>query len=253
MNIVVIEDEKLTSNDLVATITKIEPGASIMGQLFSVKESIFFFEQKPKVDLIFSDIQLGDGICFDIFSQVHIEAPVIFCTAYDEYALDAFHANGIEYILKPFTDQTMQTALSKYQTLKENLCGKPQPMEELLQALTSRKNEEQGALLVYHQDKIIPVAMSDIAFFFLNNGIVHLTTSDKTTYYLNKTLDELEKTAGTSFFRVNRQYLVNRKAVVDASNHPSRKLSVTLSVPSEEAIVVSKEKMPQFLHWLTQG
>lgn len=250
MNIVIIEDEKLTSNDLVANITRLLPDVCIAAQLFSVKESIFFFEQKPKVNLIFSDIQLGDGTCFDIFSKVEVEAPIIFCTAYDEYALDAFHANGIEYILKPFNDDTLQAALDKYLCLKESFTQKPQPLEDLFKALTLRKEQEPSALLVYHKDKIVPVAIADIAFFSLKNGSVNLVTFDNQAYQYNKTLDELEKSMGVSFFRVNRQFLVNRKAVVDATNHPSRKLMVTLRVSSEE-IVVSKEKTSQFLQWLT--
>ncbi len=250
MNIIIIEDEKLASNDLVANITRLQPGACIAAQLFSVKESIFFFREKPKIDLVFSDIQLGDGTCFDIFSKVDVAAPVIFCTAYDEYALDAFHANGIDYILKPFNDDTLQAALDKYLSLKERFSQKPQPLEDLFKTLMLRKEQEPGALLVYHKDKIVPVAIADIAFFYLKSGSAHLTTFDNQDYQYSKTLDELEKSMGTSFFRVNRQCLVNRKAVVDATNHPLRKLIVTLRVPSED-IVVSKEKTSQFLQWLT--
>jgi DNA-binding LytR/AlgR family response regulator len=252
MKIVIIEDEKLTAEDLAITIKKLLPDSSIVATLYSVRESLFFFEQKPEVDLVFSDIQPGDGTSFDIFSQIKVQAPVIFCTAYDEYALDAFKANGIDYILKPFSDEMIKAALDKYQLLKGNAPAPQYPsIEQLLKQLSQPKTESHGAVLVHYKEKILPIAIADIAFFFLKNGVTHLATFDHKTYYLNKTLDELEKTAGTAFFRVNRQYLVNRKAVLDAENYSSRKLAVSLSVPAEEVVLVSKEKMPQFLHWLT--
>ena len=253
MRIVIIEDEKLTAKDLAVTITRLQPDTEIVAMLYSVKECLAFFKNgAPGIDLIFSDIQLGDGLSFDVFSEVTVAAPVIFCTAFDEYALDAFKANGIDYILKPFTEDTIQAALQKYQSLKQRMTvNEPQPFDELLKLFTGKKNEGQGAVLVYDRDKILPVAIADIAFFFLKNGVIHLTTFEKNTYHLNNTLDDLEKLTGSSFFRVNRQYLVSRKAVVNASSYLSRKLSVSLKVPAEDTVLVSKEKMPQFLDWLT--
>lgn len=252
MKIVIIEDEKLTAEDLAFTIKKLQPDSQIVATLYSVREAVFFFEQNPEIDLVFSDIQLGDGTSFDVFSQVTVQAPVIFCTAYDEYALDAFKANGIDYILKPFSDEMIAAALKKYQLLKGSQSSVQTPaIEQLLKQLTQPKIENQGAVLVHYKEKILPIAIADIGFFFLKNGVTHLTTFDLKTYYLNKTLDELEKTAGALFFRVNRQYLVNRKAVLNAENYSSRKLAVSLSVQAEEIVLVSKEKMPQFLHWLT--
>lgn len=253
MKIAIIEDEKLTAEDLAATIKKIQPGTEIVAMLYSVKESIAYFKDAPhEVDLLFSDIQLGDGTSFDLFSQVNINTPVIFCTAYDEYALDAFRANGIDYILKPFTDDMILTALNKYESLKERMLTASTPsLEEVLKLVAAKKSDGPGAILVYHKDKILPVAFKDIAFFYFKNGAAHLSTFDKKSYYLNKSLDELEKTAGTAFYRVNRQYLINRKAVQEVSSLMARKLSISLIVPTEEAVLVSKEKMPQFLHWLT--
>ena len=203
--------------------------------------------------MIFSDIQLGDGLSFEIFSRVAIRVPVIFCTAYDEFALQAFKANGIDYILKPFTTDSVAAAIKKYLDLRENMTGNTVRYESLEQLFTSRKLTEFGAVLVYYKDKILPVAISQIAFFYLKNGIVQLTTFDQKTYLVNKSIDELAKLTGALFFRANRQFLVNRKAVVDASSYLSRKLSVTLTVPTTETITISKEKMPQFLDWLTQG
>ena len=250
MKIVIIEDEKLTARDLADTIVKLHPGTEILAILNTVRESIKFFRSDTAADLIFSDIQLGDGLAFEIFRETRTNIPVIFCTAYDEYALHAFKANGIDYILKPFTSDMVLAALNRYLDLKEKLNSSVLSYEPILKLFLDHKRSEAGAILVRQKDKIIPVALDSIAFFHLKTGVVHLKTFNKSAYLLSKNLDDLEKIAGASFFRVNRQFLVNRKAVLNASSYLSRKLSITLSIPFEEVITVAKEKMPQFLQWL---
>lgn len=252
MNIIIIEDEQLTAEDLAATIIKVYPDARIIAMLRSVKEGqAFFAAASQDADLIFSDIQLGDGTAFELFADTAVQTPVIFCTAYDEYALDAFKSNGIDYILKPFTDNTIAAALSKYQSLKEGImAAQPQSFGTAMKTLSSEKKESNGAILVYQKDMIVPVAMEDIAYFCFKNGAVQLAAFDQKTYPLNKSLDELEKTTGPSFFRMNRQYLVNRTAVGEVLATASRKLSVSLTVSPDAAVVVSREKAPQFLEWL---
>jgi len=252
MKLIIIEDEKVTARDLSQTIEELYPEARIEKILGTVKESISYFSNGTDADLIFSDIQLGDGLSFEIFSKVEIEVPVIFCTAFDEYALQAFKANGIDYILKPFTTDAVAAAINKYLSLRGRGIEGTLPYKELERLFSSRKTMDAGAVLVYQKDKILPIALSKIAFFCLKNGVVSLTTFDKTNYLINKNLEELEKITEPLFFRANRQFLINRKAVLDASSYLSRKLSVSLSVPSPEAITISKEKMSQFLDWLTQ-
>ncbi|HTJ53559.1 MAG TPA: LytTR family DNA-binding domain-containing protein [Cyclobacteriaceae bacterium] len=252
MKIVIIEDEKLTANDLAETICRLYPETEIVAMLHSVKEGVNFFQQGKNIDLIFSDIQLGDGLSFEIFSQATVHAPIIFCTAYDEYALNAFRTNGIDYILKPFTDDTVSASLNKFMALKKNLAPSVMHYEEIVKLFNVRRPSEAGSVLVHHKDKIIPIAISSIAFFQLKNAVVHLTTFENKTYFLNKNLEDMEKSTGSSFFRVNRQFLINRKAVVDASSYLARKISVKLSVPVSEIITVSKEKVSTFLSWLEQ-
>jgi len=252
MKLVIIEDEKVTARDLAQTIEQLFPEAQIMKILSTVKESLLYFTEGSDADLIFSDIQLGDGQSFEIFSKVDIAAPVIFCTAFDEYALHAFKANGIDYILKPFTTEAVAASINKYLSLKGKVAENAFPYKALEQLFISRRTTDAGAVLVYQKDKILPIALSNIAFFYLKNGVVHLTTFDKKNYLINKNMEELGNITEPLFFRANRQFLVNRKAVLDASNYLSRKLSVTLSVPTEESITISKEKMAQFLDWLTQ-
>jgi len=254
MKIVIIEDEEVIADELEQNITKLIDQPLDIVKLSSVKMAIAYFRNNSSPDLIFSDIQLGDGLSFEIFVAEPVSVPIIFCTAYDEYALDAFKANGIDYILKPFTSQMLDKAIQKYLQLKKVLSADQTPQyEALMQLLIGKDVQKTASVLVYHQDKIIPVNLDDIAIFYLSNEITHLLTFSGKTYYPNKNLDELERLSGNSFFRANRQYLVCRKAIIDVSNFFSRKLSLNLKVPLEEKVIVSKGKAPQFLSWLANG
>lgn len=250
MNIIIIEDERITADELAGTINNLEPDAKIVAILSSVKTAVAYFQKNESPDLIFSDIQLGDGLSFEIFKAVKISAPVIFCTAYDEYALNAFKTNGIDYILKPSTSHTIADALAKYRSLRETFGGKIQRYDSILDALIKRESPKYASILVFYKEKILPVKMDEIALFYIDNEVTYLLTFTSQKYVAGKTLEELEQLSGSNFFRINRQYLVNRKAVIDASRYFLRKLSVNLSIPYKEKILVSKEKTPQFLNWL---
>jgi DNA-binding LytR/AlgR family response regulator len=219
MNIVIIEDERVVAEDLEMSITKLITEPVQIVQLRSVKESVAYFKSAPAPDMIFSDIQLGDGLSFEIFIAVPLTVPVIFCTSYYEYALDAFKANGIDYILKPFTTHTLEAALNKYNQFKKLFTAKdPSSYSELMQLLTIRETAKTASsILVYYQEKIMPIKLTDIALCYLENNVIHLLTFSGKTYYPNKNLDDLEKMTGNHFFRVNRQYVVCRKAIVEVS------------------------------------
>jgi two-component system, LytTR family, response regulator LytT len=247
---VIIEDEKLTAADLKDAIQKVEPSAEVVAIVPSVKEGIAYFSKAETPDLIFSDIQLGDGLSFEIFKAVPVSSPVIFCTAYNEYALNAFKANGIDYILKPFRKETISDALAKYKALQKSFANSTRRYEAVSMELEKRMHSVDAALLVYIKDKIVPVKISDIALFYIENEITRLITFNQKTYSINKTLEELQALTGNSFYRANRQCLVNRKAVQEAAQSFSRKLVLNLSIPFSERITVSKEKAPEFLSWL---
>ncbi|MBN1415723.1 MAG: response regulator transcription factor [Bacteroidales bacterium] len=251
MRIVIIEDEKLTATNLAETILTVVPDARITAILSSVQSAVSWFQENEQPDLIFSDIQLGDGLCFDIFKTTSIHAPVIFCTAYDEYALKAFDANGIDYILKPFDKTTIAEAFQKYHQLKDSFTGNIANLEKIIQFIENKKKQSKGSVLVYKQDKIIPVRLEDIALFYVDNEITRLITFDHKTYTINKTLEKVEEISPDDFFRVNRQFLINHKAIKEASQYFGRKLSLTLTVPFTEKITVSKNKVAGFLNWLS--
>jgi DNA-binding LytR/AlgR family response regulator len=252
MKVVVIEDERLTAEDLVHTITQVDPSFEIVAKLRSVNEGLDYFKTNLPPDLIFSDIQLGDGQAFEILKDLHV--PVIFCTAYDEYALNAFKANGIDYILKPFTTNSVSVALQKFKNLTQVKHEQVADLqyESIKRMLLDSKPVKNSSLLIHYKDTIFPVKIEKIALFRLENDIVKLMTFDKAIYYPGKRLEELEEIVGNNFFRVNRQYLINRKAIINASSLFSRKLSLTISIPVKENITISKEKSSIFLKWLTE-
>jgi len=251
MNIVIIEDEDLTAEDLADTLLEVEPEAKIQATLPSVKAAIAYFKQNPAPDLIFSDIQLGDGLSFEVFNAVDISKPVVFCTAYNEYALDAFRANGIDYILKPFSQDTIRKTLLKYKQLLTSFAPPKPDYQALLQMLDNRLSQKPSSVLVFQRDKIIPLPIDQIAVCYSQNLITHVLTFDQKKFTLNQNLEEMEAICGPQFFRANRQFLVHHKAIKEASQYFGRKLSVALNIPFTEEIIVSKAKSPLFLQWLS--
>lgn len=253
MNIVIIEDERLVADDLEKNIRKLLGPTTIIKQIHSVSDGIAYFNSSLPPDLIISDIQLGDGLSFEILAGLSRPVPTIFCTAYDEYALDAFKVNGIDYILKPFTASMLQQALNKYSQLKQLfLADQSQQYQVMMQMLTDRPAAKAASVIVYHQDKIIPISMEEIALFVLEGEVIKLITHGGKTYYPNKPLDELERITGGQFFRANRQYLISRKAIIDVASSFSRKLQLNLTLALKDKVIVSKAKAPVFLEWLSK-
>lgn len=254
MDIVIIEDEPLTAEDLADTILEVDDSAQILVTLESVHEAVEYLRNNDTPDLIFSDIHLSDGLCFEIFQKLDVPAPVIFCTAYDEYAIEAFKANGIEYIVKPFDEETISEALQQYQKLKKAFSKDNNSIsyQALKDILEEKKERQSSSLLVNYQDQILPIRINDIALFFIENEMTRLLTFERDLYFVDKSLDELDQLTDNSFFRASRQHLVNREAVKSASRTFSRKLSVKLSIPFKDSVTVSKAKAPDFLKWLSQ-
>ncbi|MGZ4055112.1 MAG: LytR/AlgR family response regulator transcription factor [Bacteroidia bacterium] len=251
MNVIIIEDEQYTAEDLKKNITKASPDINIQATLTSVKEATDYLKINPHPDLFFSDIQLGDGLSFEIFKIVKISAPVIFITAFDEYALKAFQANGVDYILKPFSFKTIADALKKFNILTTSL-SEENKIDKLLNYLQASQ-EKQNSILVYIKDKIIPVNGSDIALFYTENYTVKVFCFDGRQFKSNFTLEELENIMGADFFRANRQHIVNRIAITDATQYFARKLLINLKIDYKEKIIISKEKTPSFLNWLSRS
>lgn len=251
MKIIIIEDEKLTAKDLAKTIKGIEPDIEIVALLHSVEEAIEYFKTNPILDLIFSDIELGDGLSFEIFEKINNRTPVIFCTAFNEYALEAFKTVGIDYLLKPFSKTTVEKALEKYHSLKEKLAPQNDAIPNLMSLLKNQLFPTKTPSIIMQQgDKIIPLEGEKIALFYIEDNVVFAYTFDQKKYLLSQKLDVLEHTFSPTFFRANRQFLINRKAIKDASHYFNRKIVVNLTLPYDEQIIVGKLKVTSFLDWL---
>jgi two-component system, LytTR family, response regulator LytT len=251
MNIVIIEDEQLTAKDLAHTILEVCPEAIIRATLSSVEEAIAYFSLTPAIDLIFTDIELGDGKSFEIFSKLNITIPLVFCTAYNEYAIKAFETNGIYYILKPFKKENVAKAFDKYKSLQLSTPAAANNYNMVLNYLKEQLVPNKIPNIIIHvADRIIPLPGEQVALFYIDHSLIKAHLFDNTTAIVSNTLDELEKKFKPYFFRTNRQYLINRTAITEASQHFNRKLLVHLKVKFAEAILVGKEKTSMFLQWL---
>jgi two-component system, LytTR family, response regulator LytT len=254
MKIVIIEDEKITARDLQKTLLSIEPDIEVAALLHSVEEAITYLEQHNDADLIFSDIQLGDGLSFEIFRKVHNETPVVFCTAYDQYLFDAFQASGIDYVLKPFTKESIEKALAKYQALEKRFSKTTAPgggYADILQQLEARLSRKSSSVIIRHREKIIPLDVSNVAVFYIDATGTCAYTFQQEKLPVTEKMEDLERLFSPVFFRANRQFLINRKAVKDASHHFNRKMLVNLTIAFKEQILIGKLRTTAFINWLS--
>jgi len=253
MRILIVEDEQRTALDLQTTIQELLPDAVFLATLDSVEGTVAWLSKHPMPDLAFFDIQLADGLSFDIFEEVNVACPVVFCTAFDEHALHAFQVNGVDYILKPFDREQVRRALDKMRALKNFFQKSDGALEAKLSKLLSeaRQPSVKTSFLVSQRDKLLPIAVSDIACFYIEHEVTFLHTSDNRRFMLNYTLDELENMLDAKqFYRANRQFLVNIKAIIEVEQYFARKLLLKLNTQTKESIVVSKAKSSEFLHWM---
>lgn len=252
MNVVIIEDEIIAAQALSRLIQDIRRDFNILTVLQGVEDSVEWFSQNPMPDLIFMDIHLADGSSFEIFNKVTIDCPIIFTTAYNEYALNAFEVNSIDYLLKPINKTRLAQAISKFGNFtykKDNT----QLINDLLLTLNKNKNKYKTHFLIPHKDKLVPVAVEDIACFYSELKIARMVCINSQSYSLDYSLEELMKHLDPElFFRVNRQYVVAHKAINDISIWFAGKLSVNLCVSVPERILVSKARVSEFKTWYTR-
>lgn len=254
MNVLIVEDEPKAARLLEEVLQTIDPNIQIVGFCESTAQTIQFLK-KPlaKIELIFMDIQLADGLCFEIFKELKPEIPIIFCTAYDQYAIEAFQSNGIAYILKPFNESDVEDALQKFQQLKAHFLHSSGTLEKIGQAITSPPKYKSTLLIQYHHS-MVPVQIKTIAFFLLENEVLYAYSFDNKHHPVFKTLEEIEKQIDPSlFFRINRQMLVSREAILEIQPYFQRKLVLKLKIDSKDKSLVSRTKVNSFLEWMEQG
>ncbi|UKT64994.1 LytR/AlgR family response regulator transcription factor [Pedobacter mucosus] len=251
MKVIIIEDEIRTANELRGMLLGIDNEIQVEAVLRSVASALEWLQANPMPELIFSDIELGDGLSFEIFRKIAIEVPVIFCTAFDEYAIRAFESNSIDYILKPLDEAMLQKSLEKYIRFKDHLIASAQHAQNLDRAITQIDAVYQQTLLVNYREKIIPIKLSDVALVYAANGAVYLHTGNDKNFAVQYTMEQLElMLEPRRFFRANRQFILNRDFIEDIEYYFNRKLLVSIKTGSPEKIIVSKVKSQPFLKWM---
>ncbi len=251
MKVLIIEDEIEAAKNIQWLLNKVEPNATIVGTIETVVEGIMWLKNNSLPDLIISDIQLADGISFEIFIEVKIHCPVIFTTAYNEYALKAFEVHSIDYLLKPIDEKAMERAMEKFKSLKFSSYNViSDKINELFKQNTIPQRNYRQSFLVRFREKMLPIKTEKFAYFQTKEGLVYGKTFDGNSYIIDFTLEELEQQIQPQlFFRANRQFIVNREIIHEIEFYfNGRMLLKTMSI-SEEPILISKERVPVFKKW----
>ncbi|MFT7330724.1 MAG: two-component system response regulator LytT [Roseivirga sp.] len=250
MNVIIIEDEKPSARRLQRMLAEINIEALAM--LHSVEESVNWFKTNEHPDLILLDIQLSDGLSFEIFEQVAVKSAIIFTTAYDEYALKAFKLNSIDYLLKPIDDEELENAIDKFKINKQSSSNVQLNIEQIQKLLVNpldRDFKERFTVKIGQHLKIIPI--EDIECFYSENKGTYIFTSDKREYLIDMTLEQLDPTLNpTKFFRVSRKFFVNINQIKDIISYTNSRLKIILNNFSEHEIIVSREKVKDFKNWI---
>jgi two-component system response regulator LytT len=254
LRIVIVEDEPVTARNLAHVLQTIDENVSIEASLPDVADAAEWFSgNKEDYDLVFMDIKLADGLSFDIFKQTEILKPVIFVTAYNDYAIQAFKNNGIDYILKPFDEAEIEQALNKFKRWTEQSpkTEDAQPFAQLLQQMKVLAKPYKKSFLVHFRDKLIPVETAKIARFYTAHEIVYTYTQDGNQYTIEFTMEQLEQQLEPGmFFRANRQFLVNRNAITEVDFYFNGRLSLKMKPEPPEKILISKARVPEFKKWM---
>ncbi|RIW18296.1 DNA-binding response regulator [Algoriphagus lacus] len=248
MNILIIEDEKPAANRLIKLLKGHFVDGDFVGNLDTVSRAVKWFEENPAPDLIFCDIQLADGISFEIFEKVKVSSPVIFITAYDQYAIRAFQVNAIDYLLKPIDPEALGQAIEKYKSrqIKPSL-----DLELLKELLQPDKKSFKSRFLVRFGEKIQSVPMEEVSFFFSEERVTFLQTDAGKKYVLDSTLEQVESQVDPAlFFRLNRKYLSRVDAVEEVLAYSNSRLKVKLKNCQDSDILISREKVGEFKTWL---
>ena len=250
MKAVIVEDEFIAAQNLQRLISQVAADIEVITILQSVEESVEWFTNHPAPDLVFMDIHLADGSSFSIFEKVNISCPIIFTTAYDEYALKAFEVNSIDYLLKPINTKSFERAIAKFRQLASTNDNTAASIAKLLDTFKRTKDAYKSHFLIPYKDKLIPLPVERIACFYVENKMAKIITTDNENFFMDSSLEDLYlQLEPTEFFRANRQYIVAHKAIKDISIWFGSKLSINLLIPVPEKIIVSKARVAEFKTW----
>jgi DNA-binding LytR/AlgR family response regulator len=249
MNVLIIEDESLAADKLEHMLNEVDPSIKVLAKTGSIKESVKWLIDHT-ADLIFLDIQLSDGISFSIFEQVVVNTPVIFTTAYDQYAIKAFQLNSIAYLLKPIRKSDLAESLKKFQTLKSAFTI---DFDALVTAIQGREPDYKKRFLIQIGEKIRKIEVSEIAYFYVLEKGIYLKTFQGNSYPVEFTLDRLEATLNPEkFFRINRKYMVNMDSIANMVAYSRGRIKLELKPKADEEFdaIVSVDRSSDFKKWL---
>jgi DNA-binding LytR/AlgR family response regulator len=251
LNYLIIEDEKLSAERLEGMISRLFPDFVHKKTLDSVKSAVRWLSQNEQPHLAFFDIQLADGLSFEIFEQAPVQFPIIFTTAFDEYAIRAFRVNSIDYLLKPVSEEDLIRAVNKFQS--GNHTAKTEN-DALAMALMQLTNTYKSRFLVKIGEHLKMIDISEVALFMSSDKSTFIRSFAGRDYGLSFTLEQLESLVDPGcFFRVNRKYLIHIKAISDIIAYSNSRLKIKLSVPCDEDVIVSRERVEDFKKWLEGG
>lgn len=249
MNILIVEDETAAYDNLVSILASIDPLIKVVGNTEGVAQTVRWLKNNPKPDLIFMDIHLSDGSAFAIFSQIEVEVPIIFTTAYDQYAIDAFKVNSLDYLLKPINPDDVVAALDKYHKWNQGDISKY--LEKLAQLQVAPASNYRDKLIVQFRDTLLPVSINDVAFFYYTDHKTSVTLMDGRTFPLRNQLDQILATLNPAdFIRANRQFIINRNGIKDISVWFDGRLRVNLVTDTPEPVYISKNRASDFKQWI---
>ncbi len=254
MNALIIEDEILLAKELEATLTEVDESVKIIDVLPSLKTARKWFMQNPEPDIIFMDVQLSDGISFTLFEEFELKCPVIFTTAYDQYAVKAFKVNGADYLLKPVIKEDISKALQKCRSNKKNAILYDDGRKDILHTINEQhagSNVFKEKFIVNLRNQWLPVNTKDIACFY-KDSLHYLFTFSGEKYILSyDSMEDIETLLNPSvFYRANRQAIININAIQSVKSHENAKLTVTLKLPVKLEVDISRDKAPQFRKWV---
>jgi len=253
MSVLIVEDEQLAVEKLSRTIYEVDKTIEIVGQTDGIETTLQWLQANREPDLIFLDIELSDGQSFEIFNQTMVNSAVIFTTSYDEYAIQAFKFNSIDYLLKPIKKDDLRQSLEKYALMKKQFGQPAAPdIQQLLKDIRSQfASEYRDRFLVKHGQRMLPIDIADVAYFYSESSISFLKTKGNVRFNLEYTLDELEGMVDPrSFFRANRSFIIYIKSVDAVYPHLNGRLKTDLKPTSETEVLISREKAQEFKDWL---
>ncbi|WP_299677902.1 LytTR family DNA-binding domain-containing protein [uncultured Tenacibaculum sp.] len=247
MKIIIVEDESLAVEKLERYLLKYDGTIEIASKLDSIQSAVEFFQSENEFDVVFMDVQLTDGLSFEIFNQTKIDKPIIFVTAFDEYAIDAFKVNSIDYILKPITFTDISKAMTKLKSM-QNLFKKTEAVSNVAKDLITRKFKDR--FLVKLGNHIHSLKTDEISLFYAEGRTVYLVTNSGKKYILDFKLEDLVKVLNPkNFFRVNRTFIVGINSIKDVLVYSNSRLKIITSFQLEKEIIVSREKVAIFKNW----